>query len=45
MMLLFYHIKETKLTCTLSYGRITKSLFNKRIIFKVNISLTEIILR
>ena len=43
MMLLFYHIKETTLTCTLSYGRI--ALFNKRILFKLNVSLTEIILR
>ena len=45
MMLLFDHIKETKLTRTLSYGRIAKPSFNKRILFKLNVSLTEIILR
>ena len=45
MMLLLYHIKETTLTCTSSYGRIAKPLFDKRILFKLNVSLTEIILR
>ena len=44
MVLLFYHIKETTVTCPLSYGRIAKPLFYKRIHFKLNVSLTEIIL-
>ena len=40
----FLSHQESKLTCTLSYGRITKPLFEKRILFKLNVSLTEIIL-
>ena len=45
MMLLLYHIKETMLTCTRSYGHIAKPLFDKRILFKLNVSLTGSILR
>ena len=45
MMLLLYHIKETTLTCTRSFGHIAKPLFDTCILFKLNVSLTEIILR